>query len=108
MLHPSTLLFHFPHSFPPGADIIASLSYWRRPSFWGLLCIGWLVSFCFFGILAACAGLYTFLYRRLDVPVWLIIVAINALALISGWEFARQRVRRASTRGFPVKMKDDE
>jgi len=62
----------------------------------------------FVGILATCAGLYTSLYRRLDVPVWVIVVAVNVLALVSGWEYARQHTRPPDTRGFPVEPKSDD
>lgn len=81
---------------------------WHRPSFWGNLFVGWLVTGCFVGVLAACAGLYTSLYRKLDVPLWAIVVAVNLLGFISGWEFARQRTRPPDTRGFPVESKSDD
>ena len=46
--------------------------------------------------------MYASLYRRLDMPVWLIVAMVNVLAVLSGWEFARQRVRRVELRGFPI------
>jgi len=84
------------------------LAYWHRASFWAHLFLGWLVTVAFVGILATCAGLYTSLYRRLDVPVWVIVVAVNVLALVSGWEYARQHTRPPDTRGFPVEPKSDD
>ena len=70
--------------------------------------VGWLVTACFVGVLAGCAGLYTNLYRRLDVPVWVIVVVVNGLAFVSGWEFARQRTRPPQTHGFPVEPKSND
>jgi hypothetical protein len=72
------------------------------------LVAGWLITAAFVGVVASCAGLYTSMHRPFDLPVWAIVLAVNLLAFVSGWEFARQRTRPPDTRGSPVRLKSDK
>lgn len=72
--------------------LLTALRYLNRPSFWGLLVVGWLIAAIVLSIFARVFGAFEEMSRA---DLWVTGISIHALALLCGVSFARSQIRKA-------------